>query len=84
MIDIADYELLYTARVTVKRGRIYGFGDGAKMNNASKRPLTQANLRCKGSSALNRGHKHHHAIKRCSACERRPRRAGGVQRGSGT
>ncbi len=52
--------------------------------DASKRPLTQANLRCKGSSALNRGHEHHHAIKRCSACERRPRRAGGVQRGSGT
>ena len=28
-------------------GRIYGFGDRAKPNNASKRPLTQASLRCK-------------------------------------
>jgi hypothetical protein len=28
-------------------GRIYGFGDRAKPNKASKRPLTQASLRCK-------------------------------------
>jgi transposase-like protein len=30
-----------------KNGRIYGFGDRAKPNKASKRPLTQASLRCK-------------------------------------
>src|SRR6266702_997755 len=28
-------------------GRSYGFGDWAKTNKASKRPLTQASLRCK-------------------------------------
>ena len=28
-------------------GRIYKFGDRAKPNKASKRPLTQASLRCK-------------------------------------
>jgi len=27
-------------------GRIYGFGDRAKPNKVSKRPLTQASLRC--------------------------------------
>ena len=27
-------------------GRIYGFGERVKVNNASKRPLTQASLRC--------------------------------------
>ena len=27
-------------------GRIYEFGDRAKSNKASKRPLTQASLRC--------------------------------------
>ena len=27
-------------------GRIYGLGDRVKANNASKRPLTQASLRC--------------------------------------
>ena len=31
----------------VLMGRIYGFGDWAKMNTVSKRPLTQASLRCK-------------------------------------
>jgi hypothetical protein len=32
---------------TEKNGRSYGFGDRAKPNKASKRPLTQASLRCK-------------------------------------
>ncbi len=31
----------------VTHGRSYGFGDWAKTNKASKRPLTQASLRCK-------------------------------------
>src|SRR2546428_2765357 len=31
----------------VDGGRSYGFGDWAKTNKASKRPLTQASLRCK-------------------------------------
>src|SRR6266700_6130611 len=39
---------------------------------------------CVGSSALNRGHEHHRAIRRCRICEGRPRRFGGVQRGGGT
>ena len=29
------------------QGRSYGFGDWAKTNKVSKRPLTQASLRCK-------------------------------------
>ena len=37
-----------------------------------------------GSSALNRGHEHHRAIRRFRVCEGRPRRLGGVQRGGGT
>src|SRR5262249_44070262 len=37
-----------------------------------------------GSSALNRGHEPHRAIRRCKICEGRPRRFGGVQRGGGT
>ena len=37
-----------------------------------------------GSSTLNRGHEHHRSIRRCSACEGRPRRFGGAQRGNGT
>ena len=36
------------------------------------------------SSALNRGHEHHRAIRRFRVCEGRPRRLGGVQRGGGT
>ena len=31
----------------VAGGRSYGFGDKAKTNKVSKRPLTQASLRCK-------------------------------------
>jgi len=31
---------------TAGSGRIYGFGERVKVNNASKRPLTQASLRC--------------------------------------
>ena len=37
-----------------------------------------------GSSALDRGHEHHRAIRRFRVCEGRPRRLGGVQRGGGT
>ena len=37
-----------------------------------------------GSSALNRGHKHHRSIRRFRVCEGRPRLFGGVQRGGGT
>src|SRR5438128_10156855 len=43
-----------------------------------------AHLQAGGSSALNRGHEHHRAIRRCRICEGRPRRFGGVQRGGGT
>jgi hypothetical protein len=38
-----DWVVLTTERLY---GRIYGFGDRAKPNKASKRPLTQASLRC--------------------------------------
>jgi hypothetical protein len=34
-------------RVLPEIGRIYRFGDWAKLNKASKRPLTHASLRCK-------------------------------------
>jgi len=37
----------YSGKKNSIRGRSYGFGDWAKTNKASKRPLTQASLRCK-------------------------------------
>jgi len=46
-------------------GRSYGFGDGAKPNKASKRPLTQASLRCKRWLKPSSLHRIPTPLKRC-------------------
>ena len=44
---LAAFHVVMTCAPTGKRGRIYRFGDRVKPNKVSKRPLTQASLRCK-------------------------------------
>jgi len=46
-------------------GRSYGFGDWAKPNKASKRPLTQASLRCKRWLKPSSLHRIPTPLKRC-------------------
>jgi len=46
MVTVRGYRSPSVSLV-VATGRSYGFGDWAKTNKASKRPLTQASLRCK-------------------------------------
>ena len=46
-------------------GRSYGFGDRAKPNKASKRPLTQASLRCKRWLKPSSLHRIPTPLKRC-------------------
>ena len=48
--DVLDLVSAYCSglnKLALPIGRIYRFGDRAKPNKASKRPLTQASLRCK-------------------------------------